>query len=207
MHLNELTAISPIDGRYRSKTNELAAYFSEFGLIRDRVLVEIEYFIALAEAGIKPMDSFPKEKCTELKNIYLNFSEEDALWIKNTEKTTNHDVKAVEYFIKEKLSEMELGQFTEFIHFGLTSQDVNNTSIPLSLKQALFAEFFPVVNELIIKLNDLKRQWKDIAMLAKTHGQPASPTRVAMPPIRSSTSGSPSPPRSGSVPGCGGERR
>ncbi|MGV3630252.1 MAG: adenylosuccinate lyase [Bacteroidota bacterium] len=178
MHLNELTAISPIDGRYRSKTNELAAYFSEFGLIRYRVLVEIEYFIALAEAGIKPMDSFPKEKCTDLKNIYLNFSEEDALWIKNTEKTTNHDVKAVEYFIKEKLSEMELGQFTEFIHFGLTSQDVNNTSIPLSLKQALFAEFFPVVNELIIKLNDLKRQWKDIAMLAKTHGQPASPTRL-----------------------------
>lgn len=178
MHLNELTAISPIDGRYRSKTNELAAFFSEFGLIRYRVLVEIEYFIALVEAGIKPLDTFPQDKYGKLKEIYIHFTEEDALWIKNTEKTTNHDVKAVEYFIKEKLQQLGLEQYTEFIHFGLTSQDVNNTSIPLSLKQALLAEFFPIVQELIDKLKQLKFQWKDIAMLAKTHGQPASPTRL-----------------------------
>lgn len=178
MHLNELTAISPIDGRYRSKTNELAAYFSEYGLIRYRVLVEIEYFIALVESGVKPLDKFPQDKYGKLKEIYIHFTEEDALWIKNTEKTTNHDVKAVEYFIKEKLQQLGLEKYTEFIHFGLTSQDVNNTSIPLSLKQALFGEFFPIVKELVDKLNQLKFQWKDIAMLAKTHGQPASPTRL-----------------------------
>ena len=178
MTLNELTAISPIDGRYRSKTNELAKYFSEFGLIKYRVLIEVEYFIALVELGIKPLDKFPKEKIASLKSIYLNFTEEDALWIKNTEKTTNHDVKAVEYFLKEKLTLLGETEFLEFIHFGLTSQDINNTSIPLSLKDALFAEFFPLVNELIQKLNDLKFEWKDITMLAKTHGQPATPTKL-----------------------------
>ncbi len=178
MTLNELTAISPIDGRYRSKTTELAKYFSEFGLIKYRVLIEVEYFIALIELGIKPLDKFPKEKITSLKSIYLNFKEEDALWIKNTEKTTNHDVKAVEYFLKEKLTLLGETEFLEFVHFGLTSQDINNTSIPLSLKDALFAEFFPMVNELIQKLNDLKFEWKDITMLAKTHGQPATPTKL-----------------------------
>ncbi len=178
MTLNELTAISPIDGRYRSKTNELAKYFSEFGLIKYRVKIEVEYFIALIELGIKPLDKFPKDKIASLKSIYLNFTEEDALWIKNTEKTTNHDVKAVEYFLKEKLTLLGETEFLEFIHFGLTSQDINNTSIPLSLKDALFAEFFPMVNELIQKLNDLKFEWKDITMLAKTHGQPATPTKL-----------------------------
>jgi adenylosuccinate lyase len=178
MNLNELTAISPIDGRYRSKVNELAPYFSEFGLIKFRVLVEVEYFIALIELGIEPLNKFPKEKIDELKAIYINFSEEDALWIKNTEKTTNHDVKAVEYFLKEKITQLGESEYLEFVHFGLTSQDINNTSIPLSLKKGLYAEFFPIVNELIQKLNDLKNAWKDISMLAKTHGQPATPTKL-----------------------------
>jgi adenylosuccinate lyase len=178
MHLNELTAISPVDGRYRSKVSELAQYFSEFGLIKYRVLVEVEYFIALIELGIEPLNNFPKDKIDKLKEIYLNFSEEDAMWIKNTEKTTNHDVKAVEYFLKEKITQIGESQHLEFVHFGLTSQDINNTSIPLSLKNGLFAEFFPIVNELIQKLNELKNAWKDISMLAKTHGQPASPTKL-----------------------------
>jgi adenylosuccinate lyase len=178
MHLNELTAISPVDGRYRSKVSELAQYFSEFGLIKYRVLVEVEYFIALIELGIEPLNNFPKDKIDKLKEIYLNFSEEDAMWIKNTEKTTNHDVKAVEYFLKEKITQLGESQHLEFVHFGLTSQDINNTSIPLSLKDGLFAEFFPIVNELIQKLNELKNAWKDISMLAKTHGQPASPTKL-----------------------------
>jgi adenylosuccinate lyase len=178
MHLNELTAISPIDGRYRSKVNELAPYFSEFGLIKFRVLVEVEYFIALIELGIEPLSKFPKEKIDQLKSIYTNFTEEDALWIKNTEKTTNHDVKAVEYFLKEKITQLGESEYLEFVHFGLTSQDINNTSIPLSLKKGLYAEFFPIVNELIQKLYDLKNAWKDISMLAKTHGQPATPTKL-----------------------------
>ncbi len=178
MHLNELTAISPVDGRYRSKVSELAQYFSEFGLIKYRVLVEVEYFIALIELGIEPLNNFPKDKIDKLKEIYLNFSEEDAMWIKNTEKTTNHDVKAVEYFLKEKITQLGESQHLEFVHFALTSQDINNTSIPLSLKNGLFAEFFPIVNELIQKLNELKNAWKDISMLAKTHGQPASPTKL-----------------------------
>ncbi|MES2589359.1 MAG: adenylosuccinate lyase [Bacteroidota bacterium] len=178
MTLNELTAISPVDGRYRNKTSELAKYFSEFGLIKYRVLIEVEYFIALVELGIKPLDKFPKDKIDSLKSIYLNFTEEDALWIKNTEKTTNHDVKAVEYFLKEKMTLLGETEVLEFIHFGLTSQDINNTSIPLSLKDGLINEFFPLVNELIQKLNDLKTQWKDVTMLAKTHGQPATPTKL-----------------------------
>jgi adenylosuccinate lyase len=178
MQLNDLTAISPIDGRYRSKVNELAQYFSEFGLIKFRILVEVEYFIALTNLGIQPLNEFPKEKIDALKSIYINFSEEDALWIKNIEKTTNHDVKAVEYFLKEKISELGENKYLEFVHFGLTSQDINNTSIPLSLKNGLNAAFFPVVKELINQLNDLKFAWKDISMLAKTHGQPASPSKL-----------------------------
>ena len=178
MTLNALTAISPVDGRYRSKTEELAKYFSEFGLIKYRVQVEIEYFIAMVEANVSPLQSFPLDKIPTLRNIYLNFDEEDALWIKNSEKITNHDVKAVEYFLKEQMTQLGLDQYLEFIHFGLTSQDINNTSIPLSLKEALNDVYFPLLNKVITKLNDLKVEWKDVSMLAKTHGQPASPTRL-----------------------------
>jgi adenylosuccinate lyase len=178
MTLNALTAISPVDGRYRSKTEELAKYFSEFGLIKYRVQVEIEYFIAMVEAQVSPLQSFPLDKIQTLRNIYLNFTEEDAIWIKNSEKITNHDVKAVEYFLKEQMSQLGLDQYLEFIHFGLTSQDINNTSIPLSLKEALTDVYFPLLEKVIAKLNALKVEWKDVSMLAKTHGQPASPTRL-----------------------------
>lgn len=178
MTLNALTAISPVDGRYRAKTEELAKYFSEFGLIKYRVQVEIEYFIAMVEAKVSPLQSFPADKIQTLRNIYLNFTEEDAIWIKNSEKITNHDVKAVEYFLKEQMSKLGLDQYLEFIHFGLTSQDINNTSIPLSLKEALSQVYFPLLEKVIAKLNALKIEWKDVSMLAKTHGQPASPTRL-----------------------------
>ena len=178
MTLNALTAISPVDGRYRAKTEELAKYFSEFGLIKYRVQVEIEYFIAMVEAQVSPLHSFPVDKIQTLRNIYLNFTEEDAIWIKNSEKITNHDVKAVEYFLKEQMSKLGLDQYLEFIHFGLTSQDINNTSIPLSLKEALSQVYFPLLEKVIAKLNTLKVEWKDVSMLAKTHGQPASPTRL-----------------------------
>jgi adenylosuccinate lyase len=178
MTLNALTAISPVDGRYRSKTEELAKYFSEFGLIKYRVQVEIEYFIAMVEAKVSPLESFPLDKIQTLRNIYLNFTEEDALWIKNSEKITNHDVKAVEYFLKEQMSKLDLDQYLEFIHFGLTSQDINNTSIPLSLKDALIQVYFPYLEKVIAKLHSLKTEWKEVSMLAKTHGQPASPTRL-----------------------------
>lgn len=178
MELNALTAIAPIDGRYRAKTVELARYFSEFGLIKYRVQVEVEYLISLVESGIEPLRNFPKDQFEVLRACYQQFSENDALWIKNTEKVTNHDVKAVEYFLKEKMRELKLDQYLEFVHFGLTSQDVNNTSIPLSLKEALHDVYFPQIEKLIEKLNTLKTSWKDIPMLAKTHGQPASPTRL-----------------------------
>ncbi len=178
MTLNALTAISPVDGRYRSKTEELAKYFSEFGLIKYRVQVEIEYFITMVEAHVSPLQSFPLDKIQTLRNIYINFTEEDAIWIKNSEKITNHDVKAVEYFLKEQMSQLGLDQYLEFIHFGLTSQDINNTSIPLSLKEALTDVYFPLLEKVIAKLNALKIEWKDVSMLAKTHGQPASPTRL-----------------------------
>lgn len=178
MDLNALTAISPVDGRYRAKTNELAAYFSEFGLIRYRVRVEVEYLITLVESGIEPLKDFPKDKFEVLRQCYENFSEEDAIWIKNSEKVTNHDVKAVEYFLKEKMAALGLEKYLEFVHFGLTSQDINNTSIPLSLKEALLDVYFPLLQKLIGKLDALKTEWKDIPMLAKTHGQPASPTRL-----------------------------
>ncbi len=178
MNLNALTAISPVDGRYRNKTEELAKYFSEFGLIKYRVQVEVEYFIALTDTNLAPLSNFPKNQHDNLRKIYTDFSEEDALWIKNSEKVTNHDVKAVEYFLKEKMSQLGLSTYLEFIHFGLTSQDINNTSIPLSLKEALVSVYFPMVETLISKLNGLASEWKDVSMLAKTHGQPASPTRL-----------------------------
>jgi len=178
MDLNTLTAISPIDGRYRRKVSELAPYFSEFGLIKYRVLVEIEYLIALVDSGIAPLSDFPKEKFEALRKVYTNFSEEDANVIKNTEKTTNHDVKAVEYFVKQKMEELGLEKYLEFVHFGLTSQDINNTAVPLSMKNAVEDVYIPALSKVIEKLDDYARDWKDIPMLAKTHGQPASPTRL-----------------------------
>jgi len=178
MKLEELTAISPVDGRYRNKVEPLANYFSEFALIKYRVRIEIEYFIALCELPLPQLSSFDKSNYFALREIFNKFELADAQWIKNIEKTTNHDVKAVEYFIKDKMEQLKLVADKEFIHFGLTSQDVNNTATPLLLKEALENEYFPLLNELINKLNMLANEWKDIPMLAKTHGQPASPTRL-----------------------------
>lgn len=176
--LTELNAISPIDGRYRSKTASLAAYFSEEALIKYRVLVEVEYFIALCEVPLPQLTNVSKDLFSELRKIYMEFSTEDALWIKNIEKTTNHDVKAVEYFIKHKFDQLNLSDYKEFIHFGLTSQDINNTAIPLSTKEAFEQVYMPTFIQLINKLKELSIEWKDIPMLARTHGQPASPTRL-----------------------------
>lgn len=178
MELNELSGISPIDGRYRNKVKELAPYFSEYGLIKYRVLVEIEYFIALLETGVEPLKDFPQEKANSLRDIYKDFSEKDAEKIKNTERITNHDVKAVEYFVKEKMEELGLEKSLEFVHFGLTSQDINNTSIPLSLKEGMKAVYLPNLDAIISIIDHLSKDWKDIPMLAKTHGQPASPTKL-----------------------------
>jgi len=178
MNFSSLTAISPIDGRYQRKTSELQPYFSEFGLIKYRVRIEVEYFIAMVESGVDALADFPKEKYGELRKIYEQFSEEDAIWIKDTEKVTNHDVKAVEYFVKEKMTQLGLTDHLEFVHFGLTSQDINNTSIPLSMKEAIENEYLPLLGKLIDRLEGLANDWKDIPMLAKTHGQPASPTRL-----------------------------
>ena len=178
MELNKLTAISPIDGRYRGKVEELAQYFSEFGLIKYRVLVEVEYFIALVNTGIDALNDFPKERFEDLRAIYNDFTEADALEIKATERVTNHDVKAVEYFLKDKMTALGLEKHLEFVHFGLTSQDINNTSIPLSLKEATLNVYIPMLEKVIAKLTSYSTDWKDIAMLAKTHGQPASPTRL-----------------------------
>jgi adenylosuccinate lyase len=178
MELNALTAISPVDGRYRKATNELAAYFSEFGLIRYRVQVEIDYFILLSQQGLPQLPTLSDVQVENLKSVYKNFSFADAEVIKETEKTTNHDVKAVEYFIKEKLSAQGLEKYLEFVHFGLTSQDINNTSIPLSLKQATEDVVLPSLSAVHAKLVYLSREWKDISLLARTHGQPASPTRL-----------------------------
>jgi adenylosuccinate lyase len=175
--LNPLTAISPIDGRYFKTTQNLAAYFSEFGLMRYRVRVEVEYFIALTNA-LPELAGLGKDQEGKVKTLYENFTEADAEAIKEIEKTTNHDVKAVEYFLKDKFDKLGLGKYKEFIHFGLTSQDVNNTAIPLSLKEFLENEFIPSVQKLVAELTSLSVQWKDISMLARTHGQPASPTRV-----------------------------
>jgi adenylosuccinate lyase len=174
----QLTNISPIDGRYASKTKELSPYFSEFGLIKYRVLVEIEYFIALTQIPLPQLADFPTTQVSQLKNILEGFSETDALIIKETEKTTNHDVKAVEYFLKTKFDELSLDKWKEFIHFGLTSQDINNTAIPLSFKEANENILLPYLNRVISQINQLAEQWADVAMLARTHGQPASPTRL-----------------------------
>ena len=178
MELIALTAISPIDGRYRKTTESLADYFSEFGLIKYRVLVEIEYFIALSEFGLPQLPNLDLVQKESLRDIYKNFSINDALKIKEIEKTTNHDVKAVEYFIKEKLETLSLSKHAEFVHFGLTSQDINNTSIPLSLKEASTNQLFPAIIEIIKKITDLSTEWKNISLLARTHGQPASPTKL-----------------------------
>ena len=178
MEFNALTAISPIDGRYQSKTAALQAYFSEFGLIRYRVLVEVEYLIALVESGISNLSTFPKGQYPALRAIYTNFSQADALWIKETEQTTNHDVKAVEYFLKERMKALGLEGYLEFIHFGLTSQDINNTAIPLSLKEGIESVYLPDLKKVVSKLDELAQEWKEVPMLARTHGQPASPTRL-----------------------------
>lgn len=178
MQLTELNAISPIDGRYRSKTISLSPYFSEEALIKYRVLVEVEYFIALREADVPQLAKIDKSIYDSLRAIYKNFSTEDSLWIKETEKTTNHDVKAVEYFIKSKFDGLGLQEFKEFIHFGLTSQDINNTAIPLSTKEAFENVYLPSLVSVIAKLKELAMEWKDVPMLARTHGQPASPTRL-----------------------------
>ena len=178
MNLNELTAISPVDGRYRRITQKLATYFSEFGLIKYRVKVEIEYFIALCKIPLPQLESVNPKSFEQLRTIASQFSEADAQEIKDKEKVTNHDVKAVEYFIKDKFKELGLTSYSEFVHFGLTSQDINNTSIPLSLKDALENEILPKLKEFTDKLDSIAEEWKDIPMLAKTHGQPASPTRL-----------------------------
>ena len=176
--LNELNAVSPIDGRYRNKTISLSPFFSEEALIKYRVLVEIEYFIALCEVPLAQLATVNQNIFESLRNIYKNFSTEDALWIKETEKVTNHDVKAVEYFIKDAFEKLGLSPYKEFIHFGLTSQDINNTAIPLSTKEAFEKVYMPSLITLTSKLKDLSMEWRDIPMLARTHGQPASPTRL-----------------------------
>ena len=176
--INELNAVSPIDGRYRNKTITLSPFFSEKALIKYRVLVEIEYFIALCEVPLPQLATVNQSIFESLRNIYKNFSTEDALWIKETEKITNHDVKAVEYFIKEAFEKLGLSPYKEFIHFGLTSQDINNTAIPLSTKEAFEKVYMPSLITLTSKLKELSMEWRDIPMLARTHGQPASPTRL-----------------------------
>jgi adenylosuccinate lyase len=178
MKLTDLTAISPIDGRYRSKVDSLAPFFSEYALIRYRVKVEIEYFIALCRIPLPQLSHFPASYYADLRKIYHDFAIEDALQVKEIEKTTNHDVKAVEYFIKQKFDALNLEEFKEFIHFGLTSQDINNTATPLSIKEALQQVVYPVIRRLTDQLVTLAEEWKSVSMLARTHGQPASPTRL-----------------------------
>ncbi len=178
MQLNELNAISPIDGRYRNKTLSLAPFFSEEALIKYRVLVEIEYFIALCELPLPQLKGINPSVFVSLREIYKDFSTQDALWIKETEKVTNHDVKAVEYFIKDAFEKLGLSDYKEFIHFGLTSQDINNTAIPLSTKDAFEKVYMNALIALVAKLKELSVEWKNIPMLARTHGQPASPTRL-----------------------------
>ena len=178
MELTKLTAISPIDGRYRDKCEALAGYFSEYALIRYRVLVEVEYFIALCELPLPQLKDVDKTALEALRDVYRQFTEADALRVKEIERTTNHDVKAVEYLLKEKMDKLGLHPYKEFIHFGLTSQDINNTSIPYSLKEALAEVYNPMLDELIAKLQSLAEEWREIPLLAHTHGQPASPTRL-----------------------------
>ena len=176
--MHSLTAISPIDGRYRGKVDVLGEYFSEYALIRYRVLVEIEYFISLCEHPLPQLADFDKNNFDELRSLYLDFTVEDAQKVKDIEAVTNHDVKAVEYFIKEKFDALNLQEYKEFIHFGLTSQDINNTATPYSIRDAVHDVYYPLLDELIEKLESLSNDWKDIALLARTHGQPASPTRL-----------------------------
>ncbi len=178
MDLNALTAISPVDGRYSGKVENLRNYFSEFALIKYRVLTEIEYFIALCEIPLPQLAEISKDKIKQLHEIHVRFSLQDAKRIKEIENITNHDVKAVEYFIKEEFDKLDLTKYKEFIHFALTSQDANNTAIPKSIQEALENEYFPLMNDLVSKLEELATEWKDVSMLAKTHGQPASPTKL-----------------------------
>ena len=178
MELSPLSAISPVDGRYRNKTEELADFFSEYALFKYRVKVEIEYFIALCDLPLPGLEDFKTANFETLRNIYRDFTPSDAGAIKEIEKTTNHDVKAVEYFIKDCFSEFQLDDFKEFIHFGLTSQDINNTAVPLSLKDAHLVVLLPLLEKMVNKINLVAYEWKDIPMLARTHGQPASPTRL-----------------------------
>ncbi|MBL6877765.1 adenylosuccinate lyase [Flavobacteriaceae bacterium] len=173
-----LNAISPIDGRYQNKVSQLSDYFSEHGLIKNRVIVEVEYFISLCEIPLPQLQNFDKSFFIKLRDIYMSFSLEDSTNIKEIEKTTNHDVKAVEYFLKNKFDSLNLSKYKEFIHFGLTSQDINNTAIPLSLKEAIEDVYLIEISNLINKLDELKMQWKNIPMLARTHGQAASPTKL-----------------------------
>lgn len=178
MVLSPLTAISPVDGRYRGKVEDLDKYFSEFALIKYRVKVEIEYFISLCEIPLPQLENIDKNQFDNLRNIYINFSLDDAKRIKDIESITNHDVKAVEYFIKEEFDKLGLNDYKEFIHFGLTSQDINNTSTPMAFKDAVNDVYLPLLSGLVDILNKFAEDWKDIPMLAKTHGQPASPTRL-----------------------------
>lgn len=178
MALTTLNAISPIDGRYRNKIEKLADYFSEEALIRYRVKIEVEYFIALCEAGLEQLKDVNHSVFDDLRKIYQNFTTEDALWIKEKEQITNHDVKAVEYFVKSKFEALDLTNSLEYVHFGLTSQDINNTAIPLSTKDAFEEVYLVHINEIITKLHQLAEDWNEIPMLARTHGQPASPTRL-----------------------------
>jgi adenylosuccinate lyase len=178
MELNELTATSPVDGRYRSRTGPLFEYFSEYGLIRYRIMVEVEYFIALCRTGIPQLSGVPSVQFDRLRALYKGFSLDNARKVKEIEKVTNHDVKAVEYYLKEQFGQLDLDQYKEFIHFGLTSQDINNTATPLSLRDAMKTVYYPMLDELTRILENLASEWEDIPMLARTHGQPASPTRL-----------------------------
>lgn len=173
-----LYAISPVDGRYARHSQPLSPYFSEYALIQYRVRVEIEYFIALVEKPLPQLEDFPKDKINDLRDIYLDFSETDALRVKEIEKTTNHDVKAVEYLIKERMEVLSLSKWSEFVHFGLTSQDINNTAVPLSISEAIENIYTPIIGDLIVSLQEKANEWANIPMLARTHGQPASPTRL-----------------------------
>lgn len=178
MELTELTAISPIDGRYRNKCEVLADYFSEFALIRYRVMVEVEYFIALCELPLPQLGQIDRANFEKLRDLYRDFTEQDALRVKEIEKTTNHDVKAVEYLVKGKMDELGIGNYKEFVHFGLTSQDINNTAVPASLRDAGNDVYYPLLEQLVAKLVSLSKEWEEIPLLAHTHGQPASPTKL-----------------------------
>jgi len=178
MEFSALTAISPVDGRYSSKVENLGKFFSEYALIKYRVFTETEYFVALCELPLPQLKEIPAEKLEKLREVHQEFSVENAKRVKEIESVTNHDVKAVEYFLKEEFDRIGLGKYKEFIHFGLTSQDANNTALPKSIHDALDAEYYPLMQQLLEKLDELAEQWKDVPMLAKTHGQPASPTKL-----------------------------